>query len=81
MPTNVRQRYLHSIIDECLKISGGDELAAQERAGREEADCNRWGLASRSGNPGLQEGEQQDDLSQPGRQLHQATEDRGHGGC
>ena len=40
VPTNVRQRYLNSIIDECLKITD-DELAAHVRAEKEEADCNR----------------------------------------
>ena len=42
VPTNVRQRYLNSIIDECLKITGGDdELAAHVRAEKEEAECSR----------------------------------------
>merc|ERR1719234_2412483 len=42
VPTSVRQRYLNSIIDECLKITGGeDELAAHVRAEKEEAECSR----------------------------------------
>merc|ERR1719466_694388 len=41
VPTNVRQKYLNSIIDTCLKICGGDELAAFSRAETEEADCCR----------------------------------------
>jgi RNA exonuclease 1 len=41
VPTSVRQRYLGSIIDECLKLTGGDELAAYARAEREEVDCSR----------------------------------------
>jgi len=41
VPTNIRQRYLNSIIDECLKITGGEELEAFTRAEKEEADCCR----------------------------------------
>merc|ERR1719312_1692794 len=41
VPTNVRQRYLNSIVDECLKITGGEELEAFTRAEKEEADCCR----------------------------------------
>ena len=39
VPTTVRQKYLNSIIEECLKISGGEELEAYTRAEREEAEC------------------------------------------
>ena len=39
VPTNVRQKYLNTIIDECLKISRGDELEAFTRAEKEELDC------------------------------------------
>ena len=41
VPTTVRQKYLNSIIEECLKISGGDELEAYTRAEREEKECCR----------------------------------------
>ena len=41
VPTTVRQKYLDTIIQECLKISGGDELEAYTRAEREEANCCR----------------------------------------
>ena len=37
VPTAVRQRYLSSFIDECLRLVPGDELAAHARAEREEA--------------------------------------------
>ena len=39
VPTTVRQKYLNSIIEECLKISGGEELEAFTRAEKEEAEC------------------------------------------
>lgn len=41
VPTNIRQRYLNSIIDECLKITAGEELEAYTRAEKEEIDCCR----------------------------------------
>jgi len=41
VPTNIRQRYLNSIIDECIKITAGEELEAFTRAEKEEADCCR----------------------------------------
>ena len=39
VPVVIRQRYLNTIINECLKICGGDELEAFERAELEEAEC------------------------------------------
>ena len=41
VPNTVRQKYLDTIIVECLKISGGDELEAYTRAEREEQACCR----------------------------------------
>ena len=41
VPTTVRQKYLDTIITECLKITGGEELEAYTRAEREEANCCR----------------------------------------
>ena len=41
VPTTVRQKYLDTIIEECLKITGGEELEAYTRAEREEAGCCR----------------------------------------
>ena len=41
VPNTVRQKYLDTIIVECLKISGGDELEAYTRAEREEQSCCR----------------------------------------
>ncbi len=36
VPSNVRQRYLDSIVDECLKLHIGNRQAAYERALKEE---------------------------------------------
>ena len=41
VPLNVRQTYLNTIIDECLKISGGDEAEAFTRAEKEERECSK----------------------------------------
>ena len=40
VPSNVRQRYLDSIVEECLKIYRIDRAKAYERAKKEEESCN-----------------------------------------
>ncbi len=39
IPVSVRQRYLDTLVDECLKLSGGDEQRAYRRAVDEEKQC------------------------------------------
>ena len=40
VPSNVRQRYLDSIVEECIKVYRFDKARAYERATKEEESCN-----------------------------------------
>lgn len=40
IPSNIRQRYLNSIVEECVKIHADDRARAHERALAEELSCN-----------------------------------------
>ena len=39
VPSNVRQRYLNSIVEECIKLYQNDHAKAYERAVKEEKEC------------------------------------------
>ena len=40
VPSNIRQRYLDSVVEECVKIYRFDRAKAYERATKEEESCN-----------------------------------------
>jgi len=41
VPNHIRQRYLDTMVEECLKIYAGDQTVAYPRAEKEEQDCCR----------------------------------------